>query len=209
MKGRPRQARLAGVRSAAWLLVAACSAQAPRENAPEAAAPTAEARPAPIAEAPPSASLVASTGPAPASEASASATPASPSSSVAASASAEPAPAGTDAAISPAPGLVIRDVKVGTGRLALRGTTLKVHYVGRLADGHEFDSSRSRKEPFRFELGKGHVIKGWEEGIVGMRVGGIRRLVIGPQLAYGARGAPPTIPPGATLTFEVELLEVR
>ncbi|HQY60415.1 MAG TPA: thioredoxin domain-containing protein [Polyangiaceae bacterium] len=107
-----------------------------------------------------------------------------------------------------APTVTQVDVKVGTGMMAASGDRLKVHYVGTLGDGTEFDSSRKREAPFEFELGAGHVIKGWDQGLAGMRVGGTRRLVIPPSLAYGAAGHAP-IPPNATLTFVVELLEVK
>jgi protein-disulfide isomerase len=100
------------------------------------------------------------------------------------------------------------DLKVGTGMLAAAGDRVKVHYVGTLTNGSEFDSSRRRDAPFEFELGAGQVIKGWDQGIAGMRVGGTRRLVIPPSLAYGAAGHPP-IPANATLTFVVELLEIK
>ncbi len=107
-----------------------------------------------------------------------------------------------------ADGLEIQDVRVGTGAQALPGTTLVVHYVGTLVDGTEFDSSRGRNAPFTFGF-PGRVIKGWNEGVEGMRVGGLRRLIIPAALGYGDRGAPPKIPPAATLIFEIELLEVR
>lgn len=107
-----------------------------------------------------------------------------------------------------ADGLEIQDLRVGTGAQALAGTTLVVHYVGTLVDGTEFASSRGRNAPFTFGF-PGRVIKGWNEGIEGMRVGGLRRLIIPAALAYGDRGAPPKVPPAATLIFEIELLEVR
>lgn len=105
-------------------------------------------------------------------------------------------------------GLTYTDVECGTGAEATAGTAVTVHYTGTLEDGTEFDSSRGRGEPFTFDLGTGGVIQGWEQGIPGMKVGGIRELTIPPELAYGAAGAPPAIPPNATLIFEVELLEV-
>jgi FKBP-type peptidyl-prolyl cis-trans isomerase len=108
-----------------------------------------------------------------------------------------------------APGLVTTDLVIGTGSMAMRGDKLTVHYVGMLDDGTVFDSSRKHGTPFRFELGAGQVIKGWDSGLVGMRVGGKRKLVIPPELAYGAGGAPPLIPPNARLTFEVELLSIK
>jgi hypothetical protein len=107
----------------------------------------------------------------------------------------------------PAP-LVMKDVAVGKGAMAKAGDKVSVHYVGTLTDGSKFDSSRDRGKPFEFVLGKGRVIKGWDQGVVGMKVGGKRKLTIPPELGYGARGAPPKIPPNATLEFEVELLDV-
>ena len=108
------------------------------------------------------------------------------------------------------------DVKQGDGAEAVSGKTVIVHYTGWLydpaaADGHgaKFDSSVDRKEPFGFMLGTGKVIKGWDEGVAGMKVGGKRTLVIPPQMAYGARGAGGVIPPNATLLFDVELIEVK
>jgi FKBP-type peptidyl-prolyl cis-trans isomerase len=106
-------------------------------------------------------------------------------------------------------GLKYLDVTVGTGRLAELGDTASVHYTGWLADGKKFDSSVDRKEPFSFRLGAGQVIKGWDEGVMGMKIGGKRKLTIPPQLGYGARGAGGVIPPNATLTFDVELLDLR
>jgi peptidylprolyl isomerase len=112
-------------------------------------------------------------------------------------------------------GLRYYDLQVGTGAEAMTGRTVLVHYTGWLTDGTRFDSSRQprrpmgRQEPFSFRLGGGEVIKGWDEGVAGMRVGGKRQLVIPSTLAYGDRGAGQVIPPGATLIFEVELVEVR
>lgn len=106
-------------------------------------------------------------------------------------------------------GLKFKDLVVGTGPRPQRGQTVVVHYTGWLADGRKFDSSRDRKEPFSFTLGIGQVIKGWDEGIAGMRAGGRRRLKVPARLGYGARGAGRTIPPNADLIFDVELLEVR
>jgi len=101
------------------------------------------------------------------------------------------------------------DLKVGTGATATNGKTVTVHYTGWLAsNGKKFDSSVDRGQPFMFELGAGHVIKGWEEGVAGMKVGGKRQLRIPPELGYGARGAGGVIPPNATLLFDVELLDV-
>ena len=106
-------------------------------------------------------------------------------------------------------GLKYEDLKVGTGDEAKSGDTVEVHYTGWLKDGKKFDSSLDRKEPFSFKLGAGQVIKGWDEGVAGMKVGGKRKLTIPPELGYGARGAGNVIPPNAELTFEVELLKVK
>jgi FKBP-type peptidyl-prolyl cis-trans isomerase len=106
-------------------------------------------------------------------------------------------------------GLRYHDVTLGQGAEATPGHQVKVHYTGWLLNGKKFDSSRDRGEPFEFALGAGQVIAGWDEGVAGMKVGGRRKLVIPPDLGYGAGGAPPDIPPGATLVFDVELLEVH
>ncbi len=105
--------------------------------------------------------------------------------------------------------LVIEEVKQGAGAEAASGTTVTVHYVGTLTDGKKFDSSRDRGQGFTFRLGAGQVIKGWDQGVAGMKIGQIRRLTIPPHLAYGDRGFPPVIPPNSTLVFEVELLGVK
>lgn len=105
-------------------------------------------------------------------------------------------------------GLKYRDHVVGTGPEARAGHDVSVHYTGTLTDGSKFDSSLDRGRPFDFPLGAGRVIKGWDEGVAGMKVGGKRRLTIPPELGYGARGFPPVIPPNSTLIFEVELLGV-
>lgn len=102
-----------------------------------------------------------------------------------------------------------KDLVVGKGPEAKAGDFISVHYVGTLTDGKEFDASRKHGKPFDFQLGQGNVIKGWDEGVKGMKPGGKRKLVIPPSMAYGDRGAPPVIPPGATLVFEVELLEIK
>lgn len=126
-----------------------------------------------------------------------------------------PAAADTGAVVSTnspktmANGLIIEDVKIGTGAEAVKGALISVHYVGTLVDGTKFDSSRDRGEPFQFPLGQGMVIQGWEQGFEGMKVGGVRKLTIPPDLGYGAQGAGGVIPPNATLKFEVELLGVR
>ena len=105
--------------------------------------------------------------------------------------------------------LEIEEIVEGTGGEAATGNTVAVHYTGWLTDGTKFDSSLDRGQPFQFTLGQGMVIKGWDEGVVGMKVGGKRRLTIPPEMGYGDRGAGGVIPPGATLVFEVELLEVQ
>jgi FKBP-type peptidyl-prolyl cis-trans isomerase len=106
-------------------------------------------------------------------------------------------------------GLKYRDLQAGAGDEARGGQVAVVHYTGWLVDGTKFDSSHDRNEPFQFPLGGGRVIKGWDEGVQGMKVGGVRRLVIPPDLGYGSQGAGAVIPPNATLIFEVELLEVK
>jgi FKBP-type peptidyl-prolyl cis-trans isomerase len=104
--------------------------------------------------------------------------------------------------------LTIEDVTVGAGAEARPGGTVTVHYTGTLDNGRKFDSSRDRGKAFSFLLGGGRVIQGWDQGVAGMRVGGVRTLVIPAELGYGDQGAPPVIPPRATLHFEIELLEV-
>ena len=109
-------------------------------------------------------------------------------------------------------GLIIEDIAIGDGAIAAAGQDVTVHYTGWLTDGvmrgRKFDSSKDRNEPFVFALGAGRVIKGWDEGVEGMKVGGTRKLTIPPGLGYGAHGAGGVIPPNATLWFEVELLGV-
>ena len=115
-------------------------------------------------------------------------------------------------AVTTVSGLSYTDVKIGDGETAVAGTEVEVHYTGWLyVDGQKttkFDSSRDRGELFKFQLGAGRVIKGWDEGVQGMKVGGIRELIIPPAIGYGARGAGGAIPPNATLFFEVELFNV-
>ena len=105
--------------------------------------------------------------------------------------------------------LQVDDIKVGTGAEATAGKMVTVHYVGTLTNGSKFDSSRDRGQGFSFPLGAGHVIQGWDKGVAGMKVGGLRKLTIPPDMGYGARGFPPVIPPNSTLIFEVELLDVK
>ena len=105
-------------------------------------------------------------------------------------------------------GLIKEDLVIGSGATAEAGQDIVVHYVGRLQDGQQFDSSRARRDPLDFALGAGDVIKGLDLGVPGMKVGGKRKLTIPPDLGYGARGAGGVIPPNATLVFEVELLGV-
>ncbi len=107
-----------------------------------------------------------------------------------------------------ASGLKIDEITIGEGVPATAGKSVTVHYTGWLADGTKFDSSKDRNDPFVFGLGRGQVIRGWDEGVQGMKVGGKRKLTIPPVLGYGARGAGGVIPPNATLIFEVELLGV-
>jgi FKBP-type peptidyl-prolyl cis-trans isomerase len=101
----------------------------------------------------------------------------------------------------------IEELVKGKGPEAVRGKTVEVHYTGWLTDGKQFDSSVGGS-PFSFKLGAGEVIDGWDRGVAGMKVGGKRKLTLAPDLGYGARGAPPEIPPNATLVFEIELLAV-
>jgi FKBP-type peptidyl-prolyl cis-trans isomerase FkpA len=122
----------------------------------------------------------------------------------------------TQAAPAPAPAktkdvtkLEIKDLVVGKGAVAKAGMSVTVNYTGWLTDGTKFDSSLDRNEPFTFALGQGQVIRGWDDGVAGMKVGGKRKLTIPPDMGYGAQGAGGSIPPNATLVFEVELLGVK
>ena len=108
-----------------------------------------------------------------------------------------------------ASGLKYVDLVVGKGASPVQGKQVKVHYTGTLENGTKFDSSVDRRQPFSFVIGVGQVIKGWDEGVMGMKVGGKRKLVIPANLGYGARGAGGVIPPNATLLFDVELLDVQ
>lgn len=111
-------------------------------------------------------------------------------------------------AVTTASGLKYIEIKEGDGATPQRGQTVVVHYTGTLEDGTKFDSSRDRNQPFSFKLGVGQVIKGWDEGLSTMKVGGRRQLIIPPELGYGPRGAGGVIPPNATLIFDVELLRI-
>ncbi len=111
-------------------------------------------------------------------------------------------------AFDPVTDLKSQDLKVGTGDEAESGKQVTVHYTGWLSNGQKFDSSKDRGQPFQFRLGSGMVIQGWDKGVAGMKVGGVRRLTIPPQMAYGERGAPGAIPMNASLQFDVELLKV-
>lgn len=119
------------------------------------------------------------------------------------------APAGVAGEITMPNGIKYVDLVVGGGAEAREGNDVRVHYTGTFPDGREFDSSRNGGQPYPFRLGAGQVIRGWDEGIKGMKVGGRRKLTIPPSLAYGERGYPPVIPPNATLLFDVELVDVR
>jgi FKBP-type peptidyl-prolyl cis-trans isomerase len=115
----------------------------------------------------------------------------------------------TGEGVKTASGLQYWDIKVGTGQEAKDGDHVKVHYTGWLTSGKKFDSSVDAHQPFELTLGQGEVIKGWDEGIAGMKVGGKRQLRIPPDLAYGAKGYPGVIPPNATLIFDVQLLSIK
>jgi FKBP-type peptidyl-prolyl cis-trans isomerase FkpA len=115
----------------------------------------------------------------------------------------------TTAMTQTASGLKYQDLVVGSGTEARPGNVVSAHYTGWLVDGTKFDSSHDRGTPYSFQLGERAVIDGWDEGLVGMKVGGKRKLVVPPGLGYGAEGSPPRIPPNATLVFDVELMDVR
>lgn len=118
-------------------------------------------------------------------------------------------PATTVAEVATASGLKYIDTVEGTGATPQRGQRVSVHYTGTLENGTKFDSSVDRGQPFEFRLGEGAVIKGWDEGLASMKVGGKRKLIIPPALGYGPRGSPPNIPPNSILLFDVELMSVR
>ncbi|OGH06750.1 MAG: peptidylprolyl isomerase [Candidatus Levybacteria bacterium RBG_13_35_9] len=106
-------------------------------------------------------------------------------------------------------GLIIEDEKIGEGEEVKTGDTISIHYTGMFTNGQKFDSSLDRNQPFETQIGVGRVIKGWDEGVIGMKAGGKRRLTIPPSLAYGEQGVPGSIPPNSTLIFELELLEIK
>jgi len=113
------------------------------------------------------------------------------------------------ATIAPMDKLVIEDLQEGTGSAVKSGDTIVVHYTGTLADGKKFDSSLDRGQPFTTQIGVGQVIPGWDQGLPGMKVGGLRRLLIPSELGYGSRGAGSSIPPDSDLIFEIQLLEIK
>lgn len=121
---------------------------------------------------------------------------------------ADPMPENAENIVTTPSGLQYIDIEEGTGATPQAGQTVVVHYTGTLQNGTKFDSSRDRNQPFSFPLGAGRVIRGWDEGISTMKVGGRRQLIIPPELGYGARGAGGVIPPNATLIFDVELLRI-
>lgn len=106
-------------------------------------------------------------------------------------------------------GLIIEDEKFGEGEGVKAGDTISMHYIGTFTNGQKFDSSLDRGQPFETQIGVGQVIKGWDEGVIGMKVGGKRRLTIPPALAYGEQGVPGAVPPNSILMFELELLEIK
>ncbi len=105
--------------------------------------------------------------------------------------------------------LVVEDLKIGSGNEVKTGDNISIHYVGTLENGTKFDSSYDRGSPFETQIGVGQVIKGWDEGVVGMKIGGKRKLIIPPEFGYGSRGAGNIIPPNSTLIFEVELIDIK
>ncbi|MBI4080521.1 MAG: FKBP-type peptidyl-prolyl cis-trans isomerase [Candidatus Levybacteria bacterium] len=111
--------------------------------------------------------------------------------------------------ITTASGLKIEDITVGKGVAVQSGDFVVIHYIGKLENGNKFDSSYDKGQPFETQIGTGQVIKGWDEGVVGMRIGGKRRLIIPPSLGYGTQGVGGVIPPNATLFFEVELIDIK
>ena len=106
-------------------------------------------------------------------------------------------------------GLIIEDILVGEGQEVKSGDNIVIHYTGYLTDGTKFDSSVDRNDPFDVQIGVGYVIQGWDKGVIGMKIGGKRKLTISPELGYGSRGAGAAIPPNATLIFDLELLQIE
>lgn len=133
----------------------------------------------------------------------------SPAPPAAPTATTEPVTLNEEGMIATPSGLKYKDIVEGTGVSPKAGQTITVHYTGLLANGEKFDSSRDRGQPIDFVIGKGAVIKGWDEGVITMKIGGKRKLIIPPDLGYGAQGRPPSIPPNSTLLFEVELIGVK
>jgi FKBP-type peptidyl-prolyl cis-trans isomerase len=144
-----------------------------------------------------------------AASATATATATAPPTATATATASAPAPTPPPAAADGSEKLGVQDVVLGKGAEAKAGDKVSVHYIGTLTNGTEFDSSKKHGKPFEFTLGRGMVIKGWDQGVAGMKVGGRRKLTIPPSLGYGARGAGALIPPNATLQFDIELLGIN
>jgi peptidylprolyl isomerase len=186
---------------------AAATAPAPATTASEPSAPPTPPAAEPVATSTPE-STAASSPPSAPSTLTSTATDASPTSATAATSTKTATSTATTAVAKPHK-FESKDLKVGAGPVAADGKTVTIHYVGTFEDGAKFDSSVDRESPLSFELGKGQQIKGWDQGIKGMKVGGKRRLVIPPELGYGDKGVKGVIPPNATLFFEIELLGVQ
>lgn len=171
-----------------------------------------EAARATLPEEPPTKAVATLSVPAPPPAPAPSAEPSAPAPVESAIASAAPEVAPPKAEASPVAqpvDLVIQDLRPGRGRAVVKGDRVVVHYVGQLRDGTVFDTTQTRGQPASFDIGKGHLIAGWERGMLGMKAGGKRRLVVPPHLGYGAKGAGNKIPPDATLIFEIELISVQ